>query len=76
MKVCQLHRRRIKTEAKAKVVASFLREEFIQFLAALAILLGRFELWDELHHDDLKEKDEFISFFKSVLGKIASTTQN
>ena len=32
------HRRRIKTEEKAKVVVSFLGEECIQFLAALAIL--------------------------------------
>ena len=32
------HRRRIKTEEKAKVVASVWVEEFIQFLAALAVL--------------------------------------
>ena len=32
------HRRRIKTEEKAKVVASLWGAEFIQFLAALAIL--------------------------------------
>ena len=32
------HRRRIKTEEKAKVVASVLGEEFIQLLAALAVL--------------------------------------
>ena len=32
------HRRRIKTEAKAKVVASVWGPEFIQFLAALAVL--------------------------------------
>ena len=32
------HRRRIKSEAKAKVVASAWGEEFIQFLASLAIL--------------------------------------
>ena len=31
------HRRRINTEAKAKVVASVWWKEFIQFLAALAI---------------------------------------
>ena len=34
-----LHRRRMKTEAKAKVVASVWRTEFIQFLAALSVLL-------------------------------------
>ena len=37
------HRRRIKTEEKAKVVAAVWRTQFIQFLAALAIL----------HQDDL-----------------------
>ena len=33
-----IHKRRIKTEEKAKVVASVWGEEFIQFLATLAIL--------------------------------------
>ena len=33
-----IHRRRIKTEEKAKVVASVWGEEFIQFPAALAVL--------------------------------------
>ena len=32
------HRRRIKTEEKAKVIASVWGEEFIKFLAALAVL--------------------------------------
>ena len=32
------HRRRIKTEAKAKVVAAVWGTTFIQFLAALAVL--------------------------------------
>ena len=32
------HRRRIKTEAKAKVVSSVQGTEFIQFLAALAVV--------------------------------------
>ena len=32
------HRRRIKTEEKAKVIASVWREEFFQFLAALTVL--------------------------------------
>ena len=40
------HRRRIKTEAKAKVITSIWGTEFIQFLAALAIL----------HQDDLKKE--------------------
>ena len=39
------HRRRIKTEEKAKVIASVWGEEFIKFLAALAVLhYRRFEL--------------------------------
>ena len=38
------HRRRIKTESKAKVVASIWGTEFIQFLTALAIVYyGDFE---------------------------------
>ena len=40
------HRRRIKTEEKAKVVAADCLKEFIQFLAALEIL----------HQDDLKKR--------------------
>ena len=28
-----------------------------------------------MHEDDLKEKDEFILFFKSVLGKISSAAR-
>ena len=36
--VCTVHRRRIKTEAKAKVVSSVRGTEFIQCLAAPAIL--------------------------------------
>ena len=35
------YRRRIKTEEKAKVVAFVLGEEFIKFLAALAVLHWR-----------------------------------
>ena len=33
-----MHRRRIKTEEKAKIVASVWGEDFIKFLAALAVL--------------------------------------
>ena len=42
---CREHRRSIYTEEMAKVVAAILGKEFIQFLAALAILLyaGLFE---------------------------------
>ena len=29
-----------------------------------------------MHQNDLKEKDEFIKFFKIVLGKIASAARN
>ena len=52
-------------------------EEFIKFLAALQLFCTRrFALQDELHQDDLKDKDEFILFFKIVLGKTASATRN
>ena len=61
--------RRIKTEDKAKVVASVWGEEFVQCLAALAVL--DWSLWSvwrtgwiALLYDDLKEKDKFIIFFK------------
>ena len=40
--LCVHHGRRIKTEENAEVVASVLGEEFIKFLAALAVCLGRF----------------------------------
>ena len=49
------HRTRIKTEEKAKVVASVWGKEFIQLLAALAVL----------QKDNFEEKDEFILFLKS-----------
>ena len=38
LKLTSYHRRRIKTEVRAKVVASVWGEEFNQFLAALAVL--------------------------------------
>ena len=34
------------------------------------------DMYDELRQDDLKEKDEFILFFKIVLGKIARVARN
>ena len=40
------HRKRIKTEEKAKVVAAVWGEKFIKFLAALAIL----------HQDDMMKR--------------------
>ena len=49
------HRRRMKTEEKAKFAAVW-GTEFIQFLVALAIL----------HQDNFEEYDEFILFFKST----------
>ena len=73
------HRRRMKTEEKAKVVAAALGAELIKFLAALAIL----------HQDVLKNRknctrticiryvyDEFIPFFKSPWCKIASSARH
>ena len=44
-----LHRRRIKTEENAKVVAAVWGTEFIQFLAAL----------DIFNEDDFEKKDEY-----------------
>ena len=70
------HRRRIKTEAKAKVVASVWGAEFIQFLAAPAVFPRTILIMNELQQDDLKEKDKFIQFFKIVLGEIASVARN
>ena len=69
------HKRRIKTDEKAKVVASVLGEEYIKFLAALCSCFALDDLnyrMNELHQDDLKEEDKFILFFNIVLGKIAS----
>ena len=56
------HRRRIKIEEKAKYVGSVWggRIYSIPYRASCFELHGRFELQDELHQDDLKEKDEFI----------------
>ena len=70
--------RRIKTEEKAKVVASVWEEEIIQVIAPLrvAVLHWTILIIGRLHLDDLKENDEFILFFKIVLGKIASTARN
>ena len=42
------HRRRMKTEEKAKVVAAVWGTEFMEFLATLAIF----------HQNDFQEKDE------------------
>ena len=56
---------------KDKVVASL-----INSLPRLLFCSGQFELQDELHQENLKEKHEFILFFKIVLGKIASAARN
>ena len=53
--VSEAHIRRIKTEEK--VIALVWGEEFIQFLAALAILPKTI----------LKNKDDFILFFQIIL---------
>ena len=48
-------------------------EDFIQFLA-MPVVLRRKILNNRMNctPDDLKEKDEFVLFFKIVLGKIAT----
>ena len=61
------HRRRINTEEKAKVVVSVCVEEFIQFIAALAVLfIGRF--WRIL-------KDEVL-LLSNLPGSIPSFLSN
>ena len=66
------HKRRIKTEAKEKVVASIWGTEFIQFLATLAVVHYRSTNWRKgwLAPGWFEEKDEFILFFKIVLVQI------
>ena len=61
-----LHRRRIDTDAKAKVVASVWGAEFIQFLAAQACLLQ--SIW--------KNRLNFILFCQIDGGQIASVARN
>ena len=56
------HTRMIKTEEKAKVVASVWWEEFIQFLAALAIL--PWTIWKN------RTNHEFIFLFQILLVKL------
>ena len=60
------HRRRMETEAKAKVVAPVWGTEFIQFLAAQAIL----------PRSILEEYNEFNIFFQIDRGKTASAARN
>ena len=69
-----LHNSRgIKTEDKAKVIAAVWRTEFLATLAVLhwtIWIIGWFATgWFE-------RNDEFILFFKIVLGKIASAARN
>ena len=52
-----MHRRRINTEEKAKVVADVWGTEFVQFLCRTnCFALGRFEKQNELHQNDMKKK--------------------
>ena len=57
-------RRRIGTEAKAKVVACIWEAEFVPFLACCFAVVY------------LKEKVEFILFFQIARGKTASAARN
>ena len=72
------HRRRIYTEEKAKVVAFVWGEEFIYFLAALYCSYFALDDWNYRMNctGKLKQKDEFILFFKIVPGKIDSAAKN
>ena len=58
------HRRRIKTEAKAKVVAAAWGTKLIQFIVAI---------W---YQDDLKKRIKLILFFKATWCKISSAANN
>ena len=63
------HRRRIKTEEKAKVVASVWGEEFIKFPAALAIMT-RTILKNRMKSSiSLNHPVQFILYFKSSSAK-------
>ena len=65
--VSAIHRKKIKTEEKTKVVTYVRGEEFILFLAKLAFL-GRFFFQIVFM--------QFIVLFKIVLGKIACVARN
>ena len=66
------HRRRIKTEETAKVVAAGWRTEFSQFLATLAVL-HQDDLKNRMHQDDLKTRMNSPYSSKSSKCKIASS---
>ena len=68
-------RRRIKTEEKAKVVASVWGEEFIQFLAVLAVL-PRTILNDRMNCTKKKSPGAIHPIIQIVLGKTASAPRN
>ena len=61
--LCCNHRRRTKTEEKAKVVASVWGKELIQFLAALAVLHCTIWIIGWIAPGWVETKDEFILFF-------------
>ena len=70
-------RNRRRTEEKAKVVASVWEEEFSIPCRTGYFAWAAFEEQDEVHQGDLKEKDEFILFFKNrPIGKMASAARN
>ena len=70
------HRRRIETEGKAKVFASVFGAEFVQFLAALAVL-PQFIWKKRLNSDGLLEKTvKSNRFFQNNRDKTASKARN
>ena len=71
------HRRRIKTEERAKVVVAVWGAEFIEFFAALAILhLGNFTKKKIIEYFLYIILVQFILFFKLFFCKIASPARN
>ena len=71
-----LHRRRIKTEEKANVVASVCWEEFIHFHVALAILHGTILNNKKNSFFFQINLVQFILLIKFFLGKTASAARN
>ena len=61
--------------SKGKGRRLWLGEQIYSIPCRAIAVLPRTILKEDLHQDDLKEKDEFILFFKIVQGKIASAAR-
>ena len=75
----KVHRKRIKTEEKAKVLASVWGIEYIIYsipCRSLAVMHRTIWTIGWIAPGWFERKDEFILFFKIVLGKIANAARN